>query len=400
MAKSKSKSSIPVEMLSVCRGVDIGTANIAEAHMAVTQGGVKRVDVEVIRDCFIAFPSSEANTLLMSGVEFHDAGGDQIVVVGNDALRVGAAMGVEVRRPLSSGFISEKEELSKEVVRILLEKALGTPKMKDEPVAFSIPGVPLGGDASKATFHTRFFSDRIRELGFRPIPVNEAMAIGFGALGDRPAVNGDVNRNYTGLCFSFGAGLTNVALIYQGLCSRAFSIPFGGDWIDKVAAETTNTPVSSVTLLKEEGIDLMAGRRAGLGVEPSYLVDEKTYHDATSFRQAEAIAMVYLDLLEKLRDGLETFFNDPKNRIDVREVLPVVVAGGTAQAVGFLELFNEVVLQGLKVRLALSPVGAILSPAPLEAVAVGSLKYSRVNFARTEGVDLDAPDATDPGDDE
>lgn len=397
-SKPKNKSSIPVEMLSVCRGIDIGTANIAEAHMSVVQGGVKKVSVEVIRDCFISFPSSEANTLLMSGVEFHDVDDDQIVVVGNDALRLGAAMGIEVRRPLSSGFISEKEELSKEVVRILLEKALGAPKMKDEPVAFSIPGVPLGGDASKATFHTRFFADRIRELGFKPIPVNEAMAIGFGALGDRPAVNGLDSRNYTGLCFSFGAGLTNVALIYQGLCSRAFSIPFGGDWIDRVAAETTNTPVSSVTLLKEEGIDLMAGRRTTPGVEPSYLVEERTYHDATSLRQAEAIAMVYLDLLEKLRDGLESFFNDPKNRIDVREVLPVIVAGGTAQAVGFLELFNEVVLQGLKVRLALDPNGAILSPAPLQAVAVGSLRYSRVTFARTEGVNLDVLDEDDPTD--
>lgn len=316
--KKVSKAPVPI-----CRGVDVGTANLAASYFRCGDDGRLMASTTSVRDCFLTFPSEEALTLQMSGVTYHETPSGHLIVVSTEALRLAAALGLEVRRPLAQGFISDKEDLGKEVVRILLEAVLGAPEVKDEIAVFSIPGVPYQGDPSKAAFHTRFFSDRIRELGFTPLPVNEAMAIGFNALGQESKTD----KKFTGLCLSFGAGLTNVALVYQGMLSKAFSLALGGDWIDNTVAAATNTPISSVTLLKEEGIDLMAGENTIMGRDPRWIVNRKDgYHDATSDRQAEALAMTYRELLEKLCETINAFFNDPKNRVDIREPLPVVIA--------------------------------------------------------------------------
>lgn len=373
--KKVSKAPVPI-----CRGVDVGTANLAASYFRCGDDGRLMASTTSVRDCFLTFPSEEALTLQMSGVTYHETPSGHLIVVSTEALRLAAALGLEVRRPLAQGFISDKEDLGKEVVRILLEAVLGAPEVKDEIAVFSIPGVPYQGDPSKAAFHTRFFSDRIRELGFTPLPVNEAMAIGFNALGQESKTD----KKFTGLCLSFGAGLTNVALVYQGMLSKAFSLALGGDWIDNTVAAATNTPISSVTLLKEEGIDLMAGENTIMGRDPRWIVNRKDgYHDATSDRQAEALAMTYRELLEKLCETINAFFNDPKNRVDIREPLPVVIAGGTASAPGFLPLFERVVLANLSTRLNLDK-HARLTGTPMESVANGALVYASTRLKRED----------------
>lgn len=351
------------------RGVDIGTAYLAAGVMhddSVT------MDLESIRDCFITLPSDEAANLEAGGVNFRvSEDGESLIVIGQEAIDLAAIHGTELRRPLARGFISDKEDLSKEVVNIILQQLLGAPCTRGELAVYSVPGPALGDDASKAQYHTRFFGDRLKELGFTPMPINEAMAVVYAAW-KSVANNG---APLSGLGISFGAGMINVAMVHKGMLVRAFSLPFGGDFIDEAAAKATNSQMAQVTLLKEEGLDLTKGSIFG---EP------KAYHDAQSLRQAEALCLMYRELLTKLRDAITAFFSRPENRVgDVKHVLPVIISGGTSRPHGFETLFEEIVLKGVELRFPLADHVTGVSD-PMGAVAAGALTFARMRSAKNE----------------
>ena len=86
------------------RGVDIGTAYIVSARADETN-----TKISSVRDCFLALPLDQAPSLEISGVEYVE-GKEEVYVVGNEAVNLVGVMGGELRRPLSKGFISAKEE--------------------------------------------------------------------------------------------------------------------------------------------------------------------------------------------------------------------------------------------------------------------------------------------------
>jgi actin-like ATPase involved in cell morphogenesis len=348
-------------------GVDIGTAYI----VAAKSDQKKTVNLSSVRDCFLALPLDNASTLDISGVEYIE-GSEELYVVGNDAINLVGVLGGELRRPLSKGFISPKEEDGKEILKLILSQILGKPAVEKELVAFSIPG-PLF-DAEKfesfkpsqdtgLTFHTSFFKGLITDLGFTAKPLNEAAAIGYAETvtpkkGELPL---------TGLFISFGAGMTNVALVYKGLPVRVFSLPFGGDYIDNSAAKATDSVVSHITLLKERGVDVVKG----------IVLLKQDSDDTKTERQAEAIAMMYRDLIAKLVHSTNVFFGMNEHRTEIAETIPVVISGGTTKAVGFMDLFNEVFMNGLDVRFTVSKE-ARQSANPLDSTATGCLNYVRI----------------------
>lgn len=349
------------------RGVDIGTANIAHCRMMESLGS----RIETIRDCFLALPADEQVNLEVAGVNHSvSEDGNHVLVLDQEAAQLAAATGLELRRPLAQGFISDKEDLSKEVVKLILSQLLGQPDVPNELAVFSVPGEPLDSRGAKAQYHTRFFSSLLKELGYTPLPINEAMAVCFN---ETLKPQKEDYLPLTGLCFSFGAGMINVALVLRSLCLKSFSLPLGGDWIDEAAAKATNTSQAQVTLLKEEGLNLM---------EQS-VFSPQTYHDAVTERQAQAVALMYEELLTKLRDALNKFFSRPENRLDIRDQLPVIVSGGTTMAHGFLNLFDDIVLSGLDVRLPLDK-NATHARRPMVAVAQGAAQFARMRLARTE----------------
>ena len=378
-------------------GVDIGTANIAVSRFISKltvhpDGGtslIPDITFKANRDCFLTFPESDAALLDGSGVEYHVSEDEKsLLVIGKAAVPFAQAMGIPLRRPLAKGFISDKEDLSKEVVKLLLSSLLGAPTVPGELAVFSIPGAPVDGDIPKANYHTRFFSDRLKELGYNPVPLNEAMAVCLTELRD---VQGAA---YTGLTFSFGAGMVNVALVFKGILIRAFSLSMGGDFIDEGAAKATSTPLSHVTSLKEDGIYLVntflpdpsdETGESKIKVTAGTIVNrQEGYHDNQSDRQAEAVVMMYRELLTKLRDVLENFLADPANRVDIKDPIPVIVSGGTAQAPGFAALFNDIVLKDLQTRLRISD-SAQLAADPMSAVAHGAARRARMKLNSSEG---------------
>lgn len=351
------------------RGLDIGTANIAAASLTYNEETREfEVQSTSLRDVFLAFPAEEQYTLEVSGVPCHLSQDESVAyVIADDAFNMATVMGLSLRRPLANGFVSDKEDQAKEVLNLLLSNLLGKPKVPGELVVFSVPGIPIGGDATTAQFHTRFFSDLLKKSGFTPMPVNEAMAVCLSEV----YVPGDIDAiPLTGLCISFGAGMINVALVFKSQLVRSFSLEMGGDFIDHSAAKATNSPVTQVSALKEHGVDVRTGA----------IVNQLPYHDHQSERQAEAISMMYKELLSKLRDAINTYFGDPKNRLEIHDTLPVIVSGGTAMSIGFKDLFNDIVLHpdhGVEVRFPLAK-DATLAKDPLAAVCQGALTLARI----------------------
>lgn len=348
-------------------GVDIGTAYI----VAAKSDQKKTVSLSSVRDCFLALPLDNAPTLDISGVEYIE-GTEELYVVGNDAINLVGVLGGELRRPLSKGFISPKEEDGKEILKLILSQILGKPAVDKEIVAFSIPGPifdyekPDNFKPSNDTgliFHTNFFKNLINELGFSAKPLNEAAAIAYAETitpkkGELPL---------TGLFISLGAGMVNASLCFKGLPVRVFSLPFGGDYIDNAAAEATDSTVAHITLLKERGVDVNTGK----------VLVKQDSDDTKTERQAEAISMMYRELLTKLVTATNVFFAMNSNRTEISETIPVIISGGTTKAVGFMKLFDEVFMANLDVRFKIAKE-ARQSATPLDSTATGCLNYVRV----------------------
>lgn len=355
-------------------GVDIGTAYMVCAQSDETHND--KIRLNSVRNCFIVQPPEQAMSLDISGVPYIE-GHQGLYILGQDAVELAGVTGEELRRPLSQGFISAKEEQGKEVVSLILSKIMGSPSKSGDVVAFSVPGpvynttgVLQHNPASQVNlgFHSAFFKDLLTSLGYNAIPVNEAVAVAYSEMMEPK------NKQHlplTALAISFGAGMVNIALVYKSMLVRSFSLNMGGDYIDRGAAEATSSPVSQITLLKEHGVDLLTGK----------IVNRDETHDAQSDRQAEAISIMYRDLLSKVTEAINSFFAMPANRTEIPDTIPVVVSGGTCLSPKFMELFDEVVIQGLDVRFKFwaEPVRA---QNPLNSVALGTLAIARMRSSK------------------
>lgn len=354
------------QQLQTGRGVDIGTAFIVSAR-----SDERNTKISSVRDCFLALPLDQAPALDISGVEYIE-GKEEVYVVGNEAVNLVGVLGGELRRPLSRGFISPKEEDGKEILQLILKQILGEPAEKGELVAFSVPGPIFDADASTPpvaskdtalTFHTSFFKNLITDLGYTAKPLNEAVAICYN---ETVSPKKKDELPLTGLSLSFGAGTTNISLTYKSLPVKQFALPFGGDYVDQMAAKATDSTISHATLLKERGVDLLTGK----------VLTKSDFDDTQTERQAEAIAMAYQDLLSKLLESTNKFFAFNDNRVEIPEIIPVIVSGGTTKSPNFMKLFNKIFMEQLDVRFKVSE--ARLSATPLDATASGCLNFVRI----------------------
>jgi hypothetical protein len=372
------------------RGVDIGTAFMVAAQFKPGDDTLSKSALASTRNCFLVIPADQEESLDAAGVPYvKSAMGDHLYLLGNDAVNMAGVLGEELRRPMADGFISSKEEMSKELMQVLLRYILGLKageRGRGETVAFSIPGqvfTPATHAGSHApthnhlnlNFHRDFFKGLLTDMGFNPIPVNEAVALTYCEVPTVAAPKkGEVaDLPLTALSLSFGAGMTNIALTYKSMPVKTFSIPFGGDFIDKGAAETTNTPTAQITILKERGVDLLTGKIVNRSEEDG--------DDAQSDRQAEAISLMYKDLLSRLVETTNQFFALPQNRSEIKEVIPVIVSGGTTLAPKFMELFDDVFMSNLKVRFKVHAEPR-RSSTPLDATARGCLQFARMRPAK------------------
>jgi hypothetical protein len=341
----------------MARGIDVGTMNIVSAR----QEGTDTVFVQQ-RNSFVEIEYSDmAEQMLSRSDVLHIRKGDEVFVVGDDALNFANIFNQETRRPMKNGILSSDESSAIPMIKLIIEQVIGDPEFEGERAYYSTPADPIDSDLS-TLYHQKTLESFLGDMGYDAEPINEGMAVIYSELAD---------TNFTGLGISFGAGMTNVCLSYYAVPVMTFSVARGGDWVDEQTAKATGETVDKVTSIKEDDFRLDFTTDAG-GVEG-------------------ALAIYYDNLLDYVIENIANEVNEE----DVEEGLdvPVVVTGGTSSPQGFEDLFKERLDQA-DIPFSISDVSQVSEP--LYSVARGALVAARSEedeSAEAGGDDSEAAEA-------
>lgn len=328
-------------------GIDLGTMNIVASRQ--TADGIQ---TSSIRDAFLDLDLETKKLLQIGGTKFIERE-DELIVVGEAAMRYASMLSKEVRRPLAAGLISSSESDSLEILATLVKSVLGEPQCEDEVCYFSVPAAPIDEDRD-VVYHTRAFERIVEECGFLAYPANEAMAIVYAET---------AKEGFSGIGISFGSGMTNVALAVGALPGLEFSVARGGDWIDSGVAKSIGHNQARVCTVKESGINLL---------DP----DEG---DQKNRRVREALGFYYKELIDYTLKNIAEQFQ--KNcSVELNEPIPLIVSGGTSKAGGFMDLFQKVFKKHRrKFPIEISEIRQASDP--LNAVSHGLLVQAREEYS-------------------
>ena len=291
-------------------GLDIGTNMLVSAIMdEKDKPSYKRQ-----RDAFFKItPKSEVNRKsIQMALEGRRANfiidGKDFIIVGEDALYMANERNLEARRPMSRGVLSPKEKSSLPMIKLIIKSLIGQGEGKDKLI-FSIPAEPIDGNFD-IFYHTEMMKAYLKEMGFNAEPLNEGFAIAFSEL---------LDDNLTGVCLSFGAGMVNLIVCYEGDPIVQFSLTKGGDWIDSSVGKALDMNASMVQIEKEESkLDLL---------NPKGQIQE-------------AIAVYYNVLINYALDNI--VYELERTKLPAfREPIPIVVSGGLVLADNFVTKFKQ-----------------------------------------------------------
>lgn len=323
--------------------VDIGTCFLVSAK----QDANNQIQLKTIRDAFLDMDNdpSVKNMLSMSKINFIESE-DKIYLVGDPAVTMANIFKREARRPLSKGVIAPGELEAEKILLILLETILGKAKTPEEVCYYSVPGNPSDRSLD-VVYHQAMFSKLIGTLGYKPLAMNEAAAIVYSNC---------AAEQFSGLAISMGAGMVNVALLFQTIVGMSFSLVNSGDWLDESAARATGTTASRVQSIKERGLNLM----------------DPNEGDPKTFREREALIVYYKSLILRVLETIKVEFEKRRGSIDLPNAIPLILSGGTSLPKGFKETF-EAGFSSVKNKFPI-PISEIrMAKDPLNAVAQGLL---------------------------
>ncbi len=290
-------------------GVDVGTNRL----VAATTDADGNISYKTERDCFYRIvPKSRVNrssiksSLESRGSSFIEDGND-IIVVGEQAIQIALDRNDITMRPMQQGVISPKDKANLPMLKLLLEGLIGK---GTGTLVYSVPSEPVEGGFD-IEYHTSLLNLFFSELGYSPAPINEAFAIGLGEL---------LDDGLTGISISAGAGMTNVAIMAQGDPIVTFATLRSGDYIDQMVGTALDLSPSLVQLEKEAGVNLLAPNN----------------------RIMEAIVVYYQAVINYTIKSILFELQKRKRSLPVfREAVPVVIGGGLAWAEGYIEMFTK-----------------------------------------------------------
>ena len=153
-----------------------------------------------------------------------------------------------------------------------------------------------------------------------------------------------------------GAGMVNVALLYQTMIGMSFSIENSGDWLDESAARATGSTASRVQSVKERGLNLL----------------DPNDGDPKTLREREALIIYYKSLILRILDSIKSEFLKRQGSIDLPSAIPLILSGGTSMPKGFKQLFEEG-FNSIKSTFPISISEIRMAQTPLNSVAQGLL---------------------------
>lgn len=251
---------------------------------------------------------------------------------------------LELKRPMKDGCVNPKEKDAFQIMSIMLHSLIDPPAKDGEKLFYSVPANAINQETD-ADYHSKvlqaIFQGYESEDGLKvdPRPINEALAVVYAELG---------KKAYTGVGISCGGGMVNVCYAMYGNPVFQFAIVNSGDWIDKQAAKATG---ESPTFINKEKT------KVDLRKEPQNLVER-------------AIITQYRLMIEKTVQGIKDGLSNASKSVKSEHPVDFIVAGGTASATGFTDIFADVLKQAsLSIH-----VGDVIRPAePLFSVAKGTL---------------------------
>lgn len=337
----------------MAKAIDIGTSFIVGAEIKDGREVFTRE-----RNAFFSMENEDfAEEMLNDAGAYYVTRGDQLIVVGEDALKFSMLTGNQkaYRRPMAMGILNPGEEEAISMLELLIQGIVGEAAFEGEVCAATVPCAPFDREGD-VTFHRIIIERCLRRLGYEPKLLNESMAIVFH---ENPAVDSDgVQVPFSGVGMSFGAGMTNVVIAWRAKKLFETSVARGGDWIDQMVANARGMSRSKVTSAKERRLDLgKIKRRDGLHV---------------------ALEIYHEELIRYALRNLAAAWNDASASVD--EAMTICVAGGTASVPGFQERFEAILdevdmpFEVAKVQFASDPLTAVASGALVAAISAEKKK--------------------------
>lgn len=334
----------------MAKGLDVGTSFIvfaADARKQAADNNTEMVDYvayKEFRDAFyIIKPTTPVATKmiekgLQGRVFVKDADGS-FILLGQDAIEKAVERNDSAKRPMFRGVVSAKEKEAKRVLAFILKEVVGQATEPQEKIVFCVPAQPVdqGDDDFDVGYHEDVVRTILGECGYAARAINEAEALCYSEL---------ENDDYTGVALSCGAGMVNCCVMLNGEPTVMFSTTKSGDWIDRMAAVATSEPDSVVQAEKEHGDFTIGGALS----ENAVLAAVQAYYER---------------LIDYTTKNLAAAMSGHKLLPKFKNPLPVVIAGGTSQAKGFVDMFakklteNNFPLPVAEVRHANDPLHAV-----------------------------------------
>jgi len=330
------------------KGLDVGTSFIV-----LSQEKDGNIEYKDFRDAFyIIKPTTPVATKMiekgLSGKVFIKDNDGSFIILGKDAIEKAVETNDVAKRPMYRGVVSAKEKDAKRVLAFILKEVVGTSSQAGEKLVFCVPAQPV--DQEDEDFDVGYHEDVVKtvlaECGYDARAINEAEALCYAEL---------ENEDYTGIAISCGAGMTNVCVMLNGEPAVVFSTTKSGDWIDRMSAVATGETDSVVQAEKEGG-----GFKIGEPNDNAVLA---------------AVSAYYERLIDYTTKQLAFALTGHKSLPKFKNPLKIVIAGGTSQAQGYIELFTQKLTEN---NFPLPVKEIVHANDPLHAVSKGCLIASKV----------------------
>jgi hypothetical protein len=308
----------------MAKGLDVGTSFIvlakdATQNTTTSPQTVGLVEYRDFRDAyFMIKPTTPvAVKMIEKGLQgkvfVKDADGT-FIILGQDAIEKAVERNASVKRPMYRGVVNANEKEAKRVLAFILQEVVGHAEVAQEKLVFCIPAQPV--DQEETDFDVGYHEDVVKailaERGYQARAINEAEAICYSEL---------ENDDYTGVALSCGAGMVNCCVMLNGEPTVMFSTTKSGDWIDRMTAVALGEPDSVVQAEKEHG---------------EFVIGQPNENPILA-----AVCSYYERLIDYTTKNLAAAMTGHKLLPKFKQPLPVVIAGGTSRAKGFVELFQQ-----------------------------------------------------------
>jgi hypothetical protein len=314
-------------------GLDIGTSRIVMADSSTLKDSRSQLNA------FVAVPSSEmAENVLKHKNMVYERNCKNLYVYGNDSNFFASFLNVDARRPMRDGLLNAQEEMSQHIMQLIIQRIVPRGRGK-EMLYFSVPGKGEGVNG-KLVYHEAVLRSFLQTLGYNARSINEGQAVVFSELQE---------ENFTGIGISFGGGMCNVSVSFMSMPMITFSIPKGGDYIDRNVTEVLGEGnLTKVRLEKEENLDLSRQPKDDL---------------------SRALHIYYEDVMQSLIERLRAEFKASSQLPKIDRPMAIVLAGGTAKPAGFLQKFESMLRAEGNFPIEISDVR--MAKDPLTATAHG-----------------------------